>query len=67
VVALITMAAFSAAPPTIAQDDDLKPVIHLPQMRHDFGKSFEKEKYEHDFVIMNRGKADLIIEKVKPG
>lgn len=54
-----------------AQDDksqnENKPEIFLPELRYDFGKVFEQEKYEHDFVVKNRGKADLVIDRVKPG
>lgn len=53
--------------PRVLAQDELKPKIYLPEIRYDFGKVFEQEKYEHDFVVQNRGKADLIIEKVKPG
>lgn len=66
VAALITVLSILAGSLVSAQDD-LKPEIYLPQLRHDFGKVFERDKYEHDFVVKNRGKADLIIEKVKPG
>ena len=66
VITLVAVIAFVVGAPLMAQDD-LKPKIHLPKIRHDFGKTFEQEKYEHDFVVINRGKADLIIEKVKPG
>jgi hypothetical protein len=65
--ALFALAAMSVAPPSSAQDDELKPVMQLPQIRYDFGKTFEKEKFEHDFVVRNTGKADLIIDRVKPG
>ncbi len=64
--ALIIAMIFLVGHPLQAQDA-LKPVIYLPQLRHDFGKTFELDKYEHNFVVKNRGKADLVIEKVKPG
>ncbi len=51
----------------LAQDDELKPAIVIPKMRHDFGKVFEKESYDYEFLVQNRGKADLVIESVKPG
>jgi len=51
--------------PTLAQD--LQPTIVIPKIRHDFGSVFEMEKYEYDFVVRNTGKADLLIEEVKPG
>jgi hypothetical protein len=63
VTAILSMIAGPAA---LAQDDN-KPSIYVPEIRHDFGKVFEQDKYEYDFVVKNRGKADLIIEKVKPG
>ena len=53
--------------PVAQAQDDLKPKIYVPQIRHDFGKVFEQKTFEHDFVVKNTGKADLIIEKVKPG
>ena len=49
-----------------ARADEPKPVMFLPQLRYDFGKLFEQEKYVHDFVVKNRGNADLIIKDVKP-
>jgi hypothetical protein len=53
--------------PLSRADEELKPSIFLPQLRHDFGQIFQQVMYEHDFVVKNRGKADLIIEQVKPG
>lgn len=71
VLALTAVFSLLAGPVARAQDekstDGNKPEIFLPELRHDFGKVFEQEKYEHDFVVKNRGKADLVIEKVKPG
>lgn len=43
-----------------------KPSIEIPRMRQDFGEVFERAKYEYSFVVRNRGKADLVIEDVKP-
>ena len=65
-LSLFALAVFSMAAGVVAQDD-LQPEIFLPQIRHDFGKVFEQETYEHDFIVQNRGKADLVIERVKPG
>lgn len=48
-------------------DDALQPSIYLPQIHYNMGKVFEQAKYEHEFIVQNRGKADLIIEQVKPG
>lgn len=51
----------------LAQNGDSGPVIVIPKLRHDFGDVFEQTKYAYDFVVRNRGKADLIINSVKPG
>ena len=48
-------------------DGEPQPKIHIPHVRYDFGKVFEQETYEHDFKVMNRGTADLVIADVKPG
>lgn len=67
--ALIVALLVLAAAPVVAQDKkaDLKPEMYLPETKFDFGKVFEQEKYEHDFVVRNNGKADLVIQNVKPG
>jgi len=66
VLALVAMAtllgSFAAA-----MAEELQPEIIIPKMRHDFGPVYEQETYEYTFVVQNRGKADLVIESVKPG
>jgi hypothetical protein len=47
--------------------EELQPSIHIPKMRHDYGTVFEQETYEYTFIVQNRGKADLVIDDVKPG
>jgi len=49
-----------------ARADDAAPKMFVPQLRYDFGKLFEQEKYIHDFVVKNQGTADLVIQEVKP-
>ena len=44
-----------------------RPVIEIPKMRHDFGDVYEADKFEYTFVVRNKGKADLVIQDVKPG
>ena len=44
-----------------------QPIIEIPKMRHDFGEVYEADKYEYTFVVKNKGKADLVIQDVKPG
>lgn len=43
-----------------------KPSIHISRMRYDFGKVFEKDRYEYRFVVENRGDAGLEIKSVSP-
>lgn len=43
------------------------PVIQIPEPKHDFGEAPEGSEVVHDFKIMNTGKAELLIEQVRPG
>jgi hypothetical protein len=40
------------------------PKMHVPQTKHSFGPVFEGEDLSHSFEVGNRGKSDLLIEKV---
>jgi hypothetical protein len=62
IVAVVLIGAVTAA---FAEDP--QPEIFIPVMKYDFGDMFEQESYEHTFVLENKGKADLVIEHVKPG
>lgn len=65
--ALLISAVFLAGV-VVASDQDLpQPKIFIQKMRHDYGKTYEQEKYEYNFVVQNKGKADLVIDNVKPG
>ncbi len=55
------------APALAAQNDAPQPKIVIPKVVHDFGEVFEQDAYVYEFVVRNRGKADLVIENVKPG
>lgn len=50
-----------------AQDDGPKPVAEITEPNFDFGEVFEQAEYAHVFIVRNRGKAELLIEDVKPG
>ena len=50
-----------------AGDEGLQPAIVMPELRHDMGEVFEREKYTHVFKVQNTGDADLVIKNVKPG
>lgn len=53
--------------PSWAADAGPQPKIEIPRIRYDIGKIFEQPQYEYAFTVRNRGKADLIIDKVQPG
>lgn len=66
-VLILVVAAVVVGSLTAASADELQPSIFIPKMRHDFGRVFERDKFEYDFIVKNRGNADLVIESVKPG
>ncbi len=43
-----------------------QPKIDIPETRYDFGRVFERKQYIHDFIVYNRGDADLVINNVRP-
>jgi hypothetical protein len=42
------------------------PSIQVPETTHDFGQVDEGSKVSHDFIVENKGRADLHITKVSP-
>jgi hypothetical protein len=63
---LALLAAFVFSPIAFGEDED-QPTIIIENMRHDFGEVFEQDSYRHAFKVKNEGKAELRIDKVKPG
>ena len=51
----------------VGAQDGNTPTIIIEEMRHDLGKQYERKVFRHKFKVKNTGKADLMIEKVKPG
>lgn len=68
----VGLVALLAAGVVVAQDrtpprpDTNGPSMEITDRDFDFGKVFESDHYVHDFVVHNRGKADLVIEEVHP-
>jgi hypothetical protein len=62
VAAVILLSSLVAA---VAEEP--QPEIFIPVMKFDFGDLFEQKTFEYTFVVKNRGKADLLIDNVKPG
>jgi hypothetical protein len=40
------------------------PIIHIDPITHTFPAVFEGEALAHDFTVMNKGSADLVIKDV---
>ena len=66
-MALLLVSFLLSVSLVFAEDDQLQPSIFIPKMRHDYGRVFEQKTYDYTFIVQNRGKADLVIESVKPG
>jgi hypothetical protein len=64
---MVVVAVVLSGAVTAAFAEEPQPEIFIPVMKYDFGDLFEQESYEHTFVVKNRGKADLVIDHVKPG
>ena len=39
----------------------------MPEAQHRFGTAIEGETVQHDFILHNKGTADLRIEKITTG
>ncbi len=44
-----------------------QPKIEIPEPTYKFEQVLEGTEVLHDFVVQNKGTAELIIKKVKPG
>lgn len=44
-----------------------RPIIEIPVTTFAFGDLYHQDQYTHEFVVKNRGSADLVIDDVKPG
>ena len=64
-VLLITILLASMA--TAGDETTNQPVLFMETLVNDLGDIFEQKTYKFIFEVMNKGKADLLIENVKPG
>lgn len=64
---LVCVIAIIASSVAIASDEEPQPSILIEEMRHDMGEVYEQENYKYAFKVKNVGKADLVIDSVKPG
>ena len=64
VILIITLLSTLA----LASDETAnQPVLFMETLVNDLGNVFEQKNYQYVFKVENRGKADLLIENVKPG
>lgn len=62
IIAVLTLFVGSQ---TISAQETKRAIIEAPSPTHDFGKIKEKDgNVKHDFVIINKGTAPLVITKV---
>lgn len=52
---------------TAGENEENQPAIYIKNLNSDLGTVFENDSYEFSFLVKNTGKADLVIESVKPG
>ena len=64
-VMLITILLVSVA--WANEETQNQPVLFMETLVNDLGNVFEQKNYKYTFTVENRGKADLLIENVKPG
>ncbi|NSW85005.1 MAG: DUF1573 domain-containing protein [Syntrophobacteraceae bacterium] len=50
-----------------AVTDKQAPSLQIPRSKVDFGHADEGSKVSHEFAVLNKGTAPLIIHQVRPG
>ncbi|NIM20234.1 MAG: hypothetical protein GTO51_08390 [Candidatus Latescibacteria bacterium] len=66
IVVFLLVCSFSSI--ALAQDSEgNQPIAYINTLVQDLGNVYEQDVYKYTFVVENRGKAELIIENVKPG
>jgi hypothetical protein len=63
----LVVAAFVLGTVAAVLASEQQPSIVIPQIVHNMGKVPEQDTYEYKFAVRNTGKADLVIDNVKPG
>ncbi len=60
-----TKPAVKEQQPEVANED--QPEIFIETSEHDAGEVYEGTEVNHSFIVKNKGKGELRINKVKPG
>lgn len=64
---VFSILAVAVAAVAVRAEPSGAPRIFMPELRYDFGTKFEQPTYTHDFVVENKGDANLVIDDVVPG
>jgi hypothetical protein len=56
-----------AAPPAALSKEEKVPVAYIEEKVVDVGQIYEEKDVEHEFIIENRGNAELHILRIKAG
>jgi hypothetical protein len=67
ICAILCIIASGVAAPMITKAQVGSPEAVLPEAEYRFGTTIEGETVRHDFILRNKGKTDLKIEKIKTG
>jgi hypothetical protein len=54
-------------PVCVGAQDATEPAVFLPETSYEFAPVLDGTKVVHDFVIQNKGTAELKVEQVKTG
>jgi hypothetical protein len=66
-VALVGVGLALLIPVCVAAQNNTEPSVFLPATSHEFAAVLEGTKVVHDFIIQNKGTAELKVEQVKTG
>ena len=67
VLSIIMIMTLLASMAMASDETANQPVVFIEKLVNDLGNVFEQEAYKYTFKVENKGKADLLIESVKPG
>jgi hypothetical protein len=64
---ILLLIAWGVTASPLAQAKGNQPAAVLPEAEYGFGTAIEGETVKHDFILYNKGQADLKIEKIETG
>ena len=67
VFSVVCILSFGGVAFGVSQQTPPSPSIFVPESRYTFPTVLDGTEVTHDFVIQNKGDAELVIEKVRTG